>query len=230
MLPFYDSPCLQIGVDEVGRGPMFGRVYVSAVCFNSPRGTLDTWMAEIKDSKKFGKSKKALKRMNELAELIKEHSVWAIEYMDECDIDTYNILHATQLAMHKAIQNVLNKLKTANNLLILIDGNYYTDLLFVHNKEFVSVPAVTVIEGDSTYINIAAASILAKVERDKYINEMCDKYPMLDDLYGLRNNKGYGCKTHMDAINIHGISPWHRKSFGACKTAKICIEFTNNIW
>jgi hypothetical protein len=82
----------------------------------------------------------------------------------------------------------------------------------------VSIANTCVEGGDNTYCSIAAASILAKVERDQYVDEMCDKYPKLDEYYGLRSNKGYGCKRHMDGIREHGISRWHRRSFGICKT------------
>ena len=87
----------------------------------------------------------------------------------------------------------------------------------------------TVVKGDDKYTSIAAASILAKVGRDKYIQELCDKYPLLDEHYGIRSNKGYGAKKHMEGIKTYGISPWHRKSFGLCKISKINKNFKQEI-
>ena len=92
-----------------------------------------------------------------------------------------------------------------------------------HDGEYIS--HTTVVKGDSKYTSIAAASILAKVARDRYIYELCEKYPKLDEYYGIKSNKGYGSKKHIEGIKQHGISPWHRKSFGLCKQYEI-----NKIW
>jgi ribonuclease HII len=83
------------------------------------------------------------------------------------------------------------------------------------------VDTICVVNGDNTYSAIAAASILAKVERDNYIQELCLEYPKLNEYYGISNNKGYGTKQHMEAIKQYGITQWHRKTFGLCKSADL---------
>jgi ribonuclease HII len=85
------------------------------------------------------------------------------------------------------------------------------------DESYIQIPHICVESGDNTYASIAAASILAKVSRDEYIGEMCKEYPELNERYDLDNNKGYGTKKHMDGIREHGISKWHRRSFGICK-------------
>ena len=95
---------------------------------------------------------------------------------------------------------------------ILVDGSDFQ--IFTENGEIV---AIGVVKGDNLYASIAVASILAKVSRDKYIEEMCDKYPLLDEYYDLRNNKGYGTKKHIEGIKKYGVSLWHRMSFNICR-------------
>jgi len=208
---------MEIGADEAGRGPMLGRVYSGAVvlpkddCFNHYK---------MKDSKKF--TSKNPKKINEVAEYIKENAIaWAVEYEDERVIDEINILQATQSAMHKAIKNVIGQLMKKNitdpnNLFLLIDGNYFKPLMMPMSNQK-QIPYVTVEGGDNKFTAIAAASILAKVERDKYIEQLCLENPDLIEKYGLDSNKGYGSKKHMDGIKKYGISKWHRRTFGICK-------------
>ena len=86
-------------------------------------------------------------------------------------------------------------------------------------------PYATITSGDNTYTCIAAASILAKVSRDEYIIELCEKYPILEEMYGIASNKGYGAKRHMDGIREHGITKWHRKTYGICKTTPLSESF-----
>ena len=103
--------------------------------------------------------------------------------------------------------------------LLLIDGNDFIPL-GKYNEEMDQIDTYThvcVVDGDNTYACIAAASILAKVARDDYIEKLCDQYPVLDEMYSLRGNKGYGAKKHMDGIREHGITQWHRRSYGICK-------------
>jgi len=208
---------MEIGADEAGRGPMLGRVYSGAVvlpkddCFHHYK---------MKDSKKF--TSKNPKKINEVAEYIKENAIaWAVEYEDERVIDEINILQATQSAMHKAIKNVIGQLMKKNitdpnNLFLLIDGNYFKPLMMPMSNQK-QIPYVTVEGGDNKFTAIAAASILAKVERDKYIEQLCLENPDLIEKYGLDSNKGYGSKKHMDGIKKYGISKWHRRTFGICK-------------
>ena len=94
-----------------------------------------------------------------------------------------------------------------------MDGNYFN----IYKDKYGVIPFTCVEGGDNEYCAIAAASIMAKVERDKYIEDMCEAHPELETNYGLRSNKGYGTKKHIDGIKAHGISKWHRKTFGICK-------------
>lgn len=216
---FYHSEThiLEIGADEAGRGPMFGRVYSGAVVLPKD-DSFDHY--KMKDSKKF--TSKNPKKIQEVAEYIKTHAIaWAVEYEDERVIDEINILQATQSAMHKAIRNVMKQIKDldTNNLFLLIDGNYFKQLTVFNksNNRIENAKFDTIEGGDNKFTSIAAASILAKVERDKYIEELCLENPELVEKYGIDSNKGYGSKTHMDGIKKYGITKWHRRTFGLCK-------------
>jgi len=219
---------MEIGADEVGRGPMLGRVYSGAVVLPKD-DSFDHF--KMKDSKKF--TSKSPKKIQEVAEYIKQHAIaWAVEYEDEKVIDEINILQATQSAMHKAIKSIIKQLeqqqkeaqlntldKNYDNLFLLIDGNYFKQLTILNRPKtkLVTVNYETVEGGDNKYTAIAAASILAKVERDKYIHELCQENPELIERYGIDSNKGYGSKVHMDGIRKYGITKWHRRTFGLCK-------------
>jgi ribonuclease HII len=203
-----DPLTLEIGVDEAGRGPLFGRVYSGAVILPKD-DTFDHSL--MKDSKKFHSKKK----IAEVAEYIKTHAIaWGVGYCTEQTIDDINILQATQQSMHKAIAAALNKVDTSS-ILLLVDGNYFKP--YTHKSNHGPLPYTTVEGGDNTYTSIAAASILAKVARDDYIDELCRENPELDAHYGIASNKGYGAKRHIDGIKEHGITIWHRRSFGICK-------------
>ena len=210
-----DPNILEIGVDEVGRGPLFGRVYTAAVILPKDDSFDHSLM---KDSKKFHSQKK----IEETAEYIKQHAIsWCVSYEDEKVIDTINILQATQQSMHKSIlqirkQRPLNELEQYH---LLIDGNYFNPITTVNKqKNKLETINYTCVEGgDNKYTVIAAASILAKVARDKYIEELCLDHPELSAHYCIDSNKGYGAKKHLDGIKEHGITIWHRRSFGICK-------------
>jgi ribonuclease HII len=215
---------IEIGADEAGRGPMLGRVYSGAVVLPKD-DSFDHF--KMKDSKKF--TSKNPKKIQEVAEYIKDKAIaWAVEYEDERVIDEINILQATQSAMHKAIKSVIKQLQEKQqvalgpnyeNMLLLIDGNYFKQLTILNQgkTKLVTVNYETVEGGDNKFTAIAAASILAKTERDKYIDELCEKNPELIERYGIDSNKGYGSKKHMDGIRTHGITIWHRRTFGLCK-------------
>lgn len=217
---------LEIGVDEAGRGPMFGRVYVSAVVL--PRDSTQFDFSKMKDSKKFHSEKK----IKEAAEYIKTHAIsWSVKFAEHGVIDAMNIRRATIQTMHEAIRDVCDdvrsqgKNKNGEDFYLLIDGNDFIPMLHPQSqshdskqsKQSAHLHYSTIEEGDNTYASIAAASILAKVSRDEYIMELCKQHPELQEKYDLENNKGYGTKKHMDGIKQHGISEWHRRSFGICK-------------
>ena len=176
---------LEVSMDEAGRGPMFGRVYVAGVIIPPD----ETFSQEfIKDSKELGERKKLM-----AFDFIKENAIdWVVEYKDEKYIDEHNIYVANYNAMHDALNNLLVEPEH-----ILVDGNYFKPYCAPSGK---FINHTTVVKGDNEYASIAAASILAKVSRDKYVEEMCDKYPQLDEYYGLRSNKGYASKRHLDGI------------------------------
>jgi len=209
-----DTTIIEIGIDEAGRGPMFGRVYAGIVVL--PKDNTFNH-SQMKDSKKFHSKKK----IEQVADYIKQNAIaWAVEYEDEQTIDTINILQATQSAMHKGITNVLlqlSKLSTINydKILILVDGNYFKPFTEIKTIKYKMIEG-----GDNKYTSIAAASILAKTERDKYIEELCKENPELVERYDINSNKGYGSKKHMDGIKQYGITKWHRKTFGICKEYK----------
>ena len=221
---YHELNTLEIGADEVGRGPMLGRVYSGAVILPKD-DSFDHF--KMKDSKKF--TSKNPKKIQETAEYIKEHAIaWAVEYEDEKVIDEINILQATQSAMHKAVKSVIKQLQEKSdslvepdlsNLLLLIDGNYFKQLTILNRPKtkLVTVNYETIEGGDNKYTAIAAASIIAKVERDRYIHELCLENPELIERYGIDSNKGYGAKVHMDGIKKYGITKWHRRTFGICK-------------
>ena len=214
-----------IGVDEAGRGPLFGRVYAAAVILPKTDNTDVFDFSRMKDSKKFTSKKKLL----ETQQYIKENAVsWAVAFEDEKTIDTINILQATQSAMHKAIcecrKNALDKMNTTEtDYFILVDGNYFNSYIKYdkERQQITSIPHMCVKGGDNTYACIAAASILAKTERDAYIEKLCDENTYLDEYYSLRGNKGYGAKKHMQGIETYGITIWHRKSFSPCKEKQL---------
>ena len=174
------------GVDEAGRGPLAGPVCAAAVIL--PEGEI---IPGLNDSKKLTDRKR-----RELFPIIKEKAVaYGIAFASEQEIDEINILQATFLAMKRAIEQLDGKADFA-----LIDGNRETDF---------GIPCRTVIKGDSRSANIAAASVLAKVTRDLYMEELAQKYPG----YGFEIHKGYGTKAHYAALTEHGACEAHRRSF-----------------
>ena len=201
---------LEIGVDEAGRGPLFGRVYTAAVIL--PKSGFD--YSRMKDSKRFSGEKKILD-----AEMyIKEHALaWSVSFCDEKRIDEINILHATIESMHRSVQSVTKDGCDSSTYFILVDGNYFTPYTFLTGDMLDVIDHVTIKGGDDKYSAIAAASILAKCGRDRYIRELCAEHPLLDERYGIASNKGYGAKRHMDGIAAHGISQFHRTSYKPCQ-------------
>ena len=174
------------GVDEAGRGPLAGPVCAAAVIL--PEGLV---IPGLNDSKKLTDKKR-----RELYPIIKEQAVaYGIAFASREEIDELNILQATFLAMKRAIAQLEGKANFA-----LIDGNRETDF---------GVPCMTVVKGDSRSANIAAASVLAKVTRDDFMEELAKQYPQ----YGFEVHKGYGTKAHYAALTEHGMCDEHRRTF-----------------
>jgi len=211
----------EIGIDEAGRGPLLGRVYAAAVIL--PKD--DSFNhEEMKDSKKFYSKKK----IKEVAEYIKNNAIaWSVQYEDEKKIDEINILNATYSCMHKCIKSICNQMREINGdfnePFLMVDGKFFKPYSVFKDNEIQIIPHVCIEKGDGKYTNIAAASILAKVYRDDYIEELCNNYPDLQNKYHTQSNKGYGSKNHLAGIREHGISQFHRKTFGICKTSNIII-------
>lgn len=197
---FYKSEdFIEAGLDEAGRGPLIGRVYAAAVIID-PNAELHPL---LNDSKKMTRKRRGIVR-----EWIEENCVYEVAYCDEKEIDELNILHATQKAMHKAIDNLILEPE-----FLIVDGNFFRKYV---NKNGDYVNHTTIEKGDSKYASISAASVLAKEYHDDYIEELVEEHPDLDEKYGLLSNMGYGTQKHMDGIKEYGISPFHRKSFKCC--------------
>ena len=204
----------EIGVDEAGRGPMLGRVYTAAVIL--PKD--DEFQHHLmKDSKKFTSKKKIM----EVAEYIKENAIsWSVAYATEKEIDSMNILQATYKAMHASIRGLDGvKASNFNSYRLLVDGSNFKPFIEYDNESgmIANISHTCITGGDNKYTSIAAASILAKTERDLYIEKLCEENPILNERYNIVKNKGYGTKEHIDGINTYGISDFHRKSFGICR-------------
>ena len=210
---FYNKNLLEAGIDEAGRGPLFGRVYTAAVIIPND----DTFKKDfIKDSKKLSKKKREFAYNF----IINNAIDYSISYKEALDIDYNNIYNSTFDCMHNSLDNLIVKPE-----FLLVDGSEFQ--LYMKNDDI--VPHRCFVKGDGLFASIAAASILAKVSHDKYIEDICLKNPLLDEFYGLSSNMGYGTKKHIEGIKQYGISPWHRKSFGPCKNSKINKNFTHKI-
>lgn len=199
----------ELGIDEAGRGPMFGALYVACVVLPESSDFHFEWM---KDSKRFSSDKK----IRQVAEYIKENCIaYSVQSASAQDIDELNIRQAVLKTMHKCVDEIHSQLGlTELNSFLLVDG---CDFIEYTTPDGEPIQHVTIEGGDNWYCAIAAASILAKVARDTYIYELCDEHPELDTKYGLRKNKGYGTAQHREGIVTYGITQWHRKTFGICK-------------
>lgn len=183
----YKSGSVEAGCDEAGRGCLAGPVYAAAVIFPE-----DYRNDALNDSKKLTEKQRLILR----SEIENDAVAWAVGVVGNETIDKVNILNASILAMHSA----LNQLDLVPNH-IIIDGNRF--------KKFGKIPHVCVVKGDSKYLSIAAASILAKTYRDEFMIKASKEYPQ----YQWQRNKGYPTKVHRKAVADHGITPLHRKSF-----------------
>ena len=187
----YGSYKVVCGADEAGRGPLAGRVYAAAVILPENYEEIPE-LAAVNDSKKLSEKKR-----DALAEVIKEKALaWCVAYAEVDEIEEINILNAALVSMNRAINGLKVKAEFA-----LIDGNKNMNI---------EVPSVPVIDGDALCPSIAAASILAKTERDRYCYEYLDKeFPE----YGFAKHKGYGTKAHYEAVDKYGLCKEHRPSF-----------------
>ena len=183
--------CLLVGVDEAGRGPLAGPVTACA-CYIAPELYSHPIMSKINDSKKLTPQKREII----FAELIKLPIIFCTGYASAAEIDKVNILQATFLAMRRALAKFKNK-----NISVLIDGNKKIPGL--------TAPQKAIVKGDGTSLCIAAASIIAKVSRDKFMDLSAQIYPG----YKFEEHKGYGTKMHTDLIEKYGPCPLHRKTF-----------------
>lgn len=184
-----------IGTDEAGRGPGAGGVFASAVYFSDPNEELIEKLSFLNDSKKLSKKKR-----EELYDVILENTINSTVCIEVEEIEEINILNASLKAMKLACENVIKQINS-QNVLTLIDGNKLI-------KNFI-YPQKFIIKGDSKSASIAAASILAKVSRDRYMEELHKKFPQ----YNWIKNAGYLTAEHLKAIEEFGITPHHRKSF-----------------
>ena len=190
---------IEAGCDEAGRGCLAGSVYAAAVILPP-----DYQNDLLNDSKQLTEKKRY-----QLREIIKRDAVaWAVGVVSPDEIDKINILNASILAMHRA----LDQLKVRPEA-IIVDGNRF--------KPYHQLPHTTIVKGDGKYLAIAAASILAKTYRDDYMNELAKEYPQYDWL----SNKGYPTKKHREAIRQYGITPYHRKSYNLLGTEELSLDF-----
>lgn len=184
---FYYPDAVEAGCDEAGRGCLAGSVFAAAVIF--PK---DYHNADLNDSKQLTeKQRYALREV-----IFRDALAWAVGEVTPQEIDDINILRASFLAMHRAIDSL-----TLRPEALLIDGNRFSPYPFI--------PHVCIVKGDAKYLSIAAAGILAKTFRDDYMNQLAEQYPQ----YGWQQNKGYPTAAHRQAIAEHGTTPYHRLTF-----------------
>ena len=198
---------IEAGCDEAGRGCLAGSVYAAAVIL--PDGYENEL---LNDSKQLTE-----KRRYELREIIERDAVaWAVGIVTPEEIDKINILNASILAMHRA----LDQLKVRPEA-IIVDGNRFKPYRHVVDGSPVNIPHTTIVKGDGKYMAIAAASILAKTYRDDYMNQLAEEYPQ----YDWRSNKGYPTKKHREAIRQYGTTPYHRMSYNLLGDGQLSLEF-----
>ena len=205
LLSKYYEGKIEAGCDEAGRGCLAGSVYAAAVIL--PEGYQNEL---LNDSKQLSEKKRY-----QLREIIERDAVaWAVGIVTPEEIDKINILNASILAMHRA----LDQLKVRPEA-VIVDGNRFKP--YKEPNDGKTLPHTTIVKGDGKYLAIAAASILAKTYRDDYMNELAKEYPQYDWF----SNKGYPTKKHREAIKQHGITPYHRKSYNLLGDGQLSIDF-----
>ncbi|MBR3757071.1 MAG: ribonuclease HII [Bacteroidaceae bacterium] len=199
LLPYLNKDVVEAGCDEAGRGCLAGAVYAAAVILPQ-----DFHNELLNDSKQLTERQRYA-----LREVIEREAIaWAVGTVSPQEIDKINILNASILAMHRAVDG----LKVRPEALI-IDGNRF--------KPYHNLPHTTVVKGDGKYLSIAAASILAKTYRDDYMNKLHEEYPH----YDWKGNKGYPTKKHREGIRLHGTTPYHRMSFNLLGDGQLELDF-----
>lgn len=195
---YYES-LIEAGCDEAGRGCLAGSVYAAAVILPA-----DYQNELLNDSKKLTAKKRYALR----EEIERDAIAWAVGIVTPEEIDKINILNASFLAMHRA----LDQLKVRPEA-VIVDGNRF--------KPYQDLPSTTIVKGDGKYLSIAAASILAKTYRDDYMLSLAEEYPQ----YDWQSNMGYPTKKHRQAIREHGITPYHRKSYNLLGDGQLSFDF-----
>lgn len=195
---YYDS-LIEAGCDEAGRGCLAGSVFAAAVILPD-----DYRNDALNDSKQL-----TAKRRNELRTVIESEAVaWAVGIVTPDEIDKINILNASILAMHRALDAL-----TVRPEAVIVDGNRF--------KPYRDLPFTTIVKGDGKYLSIAAASILAKTYRDDYMDRLAAEFPQ----YDWNSNKGYPTKAHRAAIKAFGVTPYHRHSFNLLGSEELSLDF-----
>ena len=195
---FYEG-LTEAGCDEAGRGCLAGSVYAAAVILPP-----DYQNELLNDSKQLTE-----RRRYQLRKQIERDAVsWAVGIVTPEEIDKINILNASILAMHRALDQL-----TVRPEAVIVDGNRF--------KPYRNLPHTTIVKGDGKYLSIAAASVLAKTYRDDYMNALAEQYPQ----YDWRSNKGYPTKKHREAIKAFGVTPYHRKSYNLLGDGQLSIQW-----
>lgn len=202
LLPHYYADLVEAGCDEAGRGCLAGSVYAAAVIL--PRG-YDNPL--LNDSKKLTEKKR--KELRD--QIVRDAVAWAVGVVTPEEIDKINILKASFLAMHRALDQL-----TVRPEAVIVDGNRFTP--------YRDLPYTTIVKGDGKYQAIAAASILAKTFRDEYMDKLAEEYPY----YDWQKNKGYPTKVHREGIRQHGTSPYHRMSYNLLGDGQLELKFSED--
>lgn len=203
-LHFTDDDHVEVGLDEAGRGCLFGRLYVGAVVFAKDEDAFfdhGVALKTIKDSKVLSAKKRAI-----LYDYIQECALdKAVAFAESTEVDEYNVLGADMRTMHRALDSLTVPVDR-----ILVDGDAWKPW---KNEAGEEVDAHVIVDGDAEYLSIAAAGILAKVARDRWVEEVCAENPDWNTQYNFLSNKGYGTAAHLKGLSEHGVTPHHRRSY-----------------
>ncbi len=209
-LSYNDDDAIEVGIDEAGRGCLFGRLYVGAVVFAKDEDDMfdhGVGLKTIKDSKVLSERKRAI-----LYDYIQECALdKSVAYAESTEVDEFNVLGADMRCMHRALDALTVPVDR-----ILVDGDAWKPW---KNEDGDEVEAHMVVDGDATYLSIAAAGILAKVSRDRWVEEVCAANPDWNTHYNLLKNKGYGTAAHMKGLKDHGVTDQHRRSYAPVRAA-----------